>query len=158
MHTVNTCYIYMKHLYIYVRIGLAELEPGVYIGWASVAPSDNSNSSTSSSSNNKSSVYKAVVNVGYSPTFADQNSEKIIEAHLLNYSSSDFYEQPMRLLLCGFLRPEKKFASFPQLVAAINKDLRDATTALDTEPYASARSDQFFTQEQAPPVWRRGTV
>jgi riboflavin kinase len=103
-------------------------------------------------------VYKAVVNVGYSPTFADQNSEKIIEAHLLNYSSSDFYEQPMRLLLSGFLRPEKKFASFPQLVAAINKDLKDAGTALDTEPYASARRDKFFVQEQAPPVWRRGTV
>jgi riboflavin kinase len=150
----------MKSQITSLDAGLAELEPGVYIGWASVTPSDSSSSSSdsTSSSSASSNVYKAVVNVGYSPTFADQNSEKIIEAHLLNYSSSDFYERPMRLLLCGFLRPEKKFASFPQLVAAINKDLKDAGTALDTEPYASARSDQFFVQEQAPPVWRRGPV
>lgn len=33
----------------------------------------------------------------------------------------DFYGETMRMLLAGFQRSEKKFASFPELVATINK-------------------------------------
>lgn len=33
----------------------------------------------------------------------------------------DFYGKSMRMLLAGFQRREKKFGSFPELVATINK-------------------------------------
>ena len=113
---------------------LEDITTGVYFGWATLERSSSSNE-----------VYKTVVNVGYSPTFEGQeNSEKIIEAHLIldknendnsdttatdddsSSSSSiidDFYGVPMRLQLVGFLRQEKKFDSFPELIAQINADV-----------------------------------
>ena len=54
---------------------------------------------------------KAVVNVGYSPTFVGaENPEKVVEAHLFKDFPQDFYDEEMRLMLTGFLRPEAKFA------------------------------------------------
>ena len=71
---------------------------------------------------------RAVANVGYSPTFAGaENAEKIVEAHLLDYdgeADGDFYEKRLRLLLAARQRGEKKFGSFPELVAAIQKARR----------------------------------
>jgi riboflavin kinase len=63
---------------------------------------------------------KAVVNVGYSPTFEGQENpaEKIIEAHLIlgeDDEMTDFYGETMRLQLNGFLRKERKFPTFPEL-------------------------------------------
>ena len=86
---------------------------------------------------------KAVVNVGYSPTFeGEENKEKIVEAHLIEGGfESDFYGERMTLVLAGFQRPEKKFASFPALVQAINQDVQDAKEALEgvESVYAKAR-------------------
>ena len=54
-------------------------------------------------------VPQAVVNVGYSPTFAGkENKEKIVEAHLIIQDGDiegDFYGETMRLSLGGYLRP-----------------------------------------------------
>lgn len=36
-------------------------------------------------------------------------------------AGEDFYGKSMRMLLAGFQRREKKFGSFPELVATINK-------------------------------------
>ena len=93
---------------------LANVKPGVYCGWASVDHEDG-----------KTATCKAVVNVGYSPTFVgEENREKIVEAHLMGYEGGDFYDSEMRLVLSGFQRGEKKFPSFPDLVAAINQDIQ----------------------------------
>ena len=49
---------------------------------------------------------KAVVNVGYSPTFVgEENREKIVEAHLLGDAAADFYGKEMRLILTACPRP-----------------------------------------------------
>ena len=49
---------------------------------------------------------KAVVNVGYSPTFVgEENREKIVEAHLLGDAAADFYGKEMRLILAAPARP-----------------------------------------------------
>lgn len=37
------------------------------------------------------------------------------------HAGEDFYGRYLRMLLVGFQRREKKFASFPELVANINK-------------------------------------
>lgn len=37
------------------------------------------------------------------------------------FAGEDFYGRTLRMLLAGFQRREKKFASFPELVATINK-------------------------------------
>jgi riboflavin kinase len=97
--------------------------------------------------------HKAVVNVGFSPTFEGQeNPEKIVEAHLMfdtEHATSpldppDFYHETMRLQLIGFLRPEIKFPSFPALIAQIRQDVRDAEVALEDDPYRALARDDFL--------------
>ena len=112
---------------------LENVSTGVYFGWALVEGRDGG-------------IHKAAVNVGYSPTFeGKENAEKIIEAHLIpDEPLEDFYGETMRLALCGFLRPEQKFDSFPDLMAAITNDVSNAKEALTVEPYASLRADSFL--------------
>ena len=136
---------------------LEDVATGVYFGWAAIERNNNE----------LLQVYKAVVNVGYSPTFeGKENKEKIIEAHLIlekaeeeedhnendggdddkaSSITEDFYGIPMRLQLIGFLREEKKFDSFPELIAQILADVDDARLSLDCHPYQSCRSDAFFS-------------
>ena len=121
---------------------LADVRTGVYFGWAVIeSPVEDG----SDGGAGYDIPHKAVVNVGYSPTFeGKENAEKIIEAHLMPESElSDFYGQKMRLLLGGFLRPERKFPSFPDLIAAINNDVVCAKQALDLEPFVGLKTEDF---------------
>ena len=142
---------------------LASVDTGVYFGWASLEHSPGK-------------VFPTVVNVGYSPTFQGQeNKEKIIEAHLILKKTKtkkkdneddddddapsvvlpDFYGQVMRLQLCGFLRPEQKFDSFPDLIAQIHADIDDARTSLDSSPFVDLKKDPFLQVVEKDPktVW-----
>lgn len=113
---------------------LEPVQTGVYFGWAMV----------------QNRVFKAVVNVGYSPTFEGlENPEKIVEAHLIlrNEELTDFYDERMRLLLVGFLRPEMKFPSFSDLVSQINKDVFDANDILDDAIYNDFKTDAIFEDD-----------
>ena len=58
---------------------------------------------------------------------------------------SDFYGNVMRLSLIGFLRSEKKFDSFPDLIAAINNDVECAKNLLDEEAFASFKTEKFVS-------------
>lgn len=146
---------------------LEDITTGVYFGWAALERSSDDQDDNKGSL----SIYKAVVNVGYSPTFeGKENQEKIIEAHLIVEKGSsrdnnndandddteeientikDFYGVPMRLQLIGFLREEKKFDSFPELIAQINADVDDARLSLDCPPYQSCQSDIFLSNNDA---------
>jgi riboflavin kinase len=145
---------------------LQEVDTGVYFGWAALEHIPNR-------------VFKAVVNVGFSPTFeGKENKEKIIEAHLIltqkdndnnDYAGDDdgdggkeeetfaplqdFYGQVMRLQLNGYLRDEEKFDSFPALVAQIHADIDDAREALDGSPFSDLRSDDFLKTAAANSCW-----
>ena len=132
---------------------LQELQTGVYIGWAVI---ENGPGTTNHSIQGRNVQHKAVVNIGYSPTFEGQeNKEKIVEAHLIVESSSedrgdstatlsDFYGETMRLQLIGFMRPEMKFPSFPELIAQIHADIEDTKEALDLYPYRNMKLDPFL--------------
>ena len=145
---------------------LENVDAGVYFGWAVIEGAD---------SNFRNTPIKAVVNVGYSPTFeGKENKEKIVEAHLITKTSpitvyvdtsdmdedeqstakgsieeiqidGDFYGETMRLQLIGFLRPEQKFDSFPDLVAQIHRDIGHAAFALDSFPYTFSKEDEFIS-------------
>ncbi len=88
---------------------LQDVPTGVYFGWA-VVESDGGDSKKKKKGRDE--IHKAVVNVGYSPTFdGEENKEKIVEAHLIvddGTIDGDFYGETMRLSLYGFLRPGKK--------------------------------------------------
>lgn len=136
---------------------LEQMNTGVYFGWAAVESAENVAG--------RNRPIKAVVNVGYSPTFeGEENKEKIVEAHLITESSpkdtssvpeslqlqidedvdGDFYGETMRLQLIGFLRPEQKFDAFPDLIAQIHKDIGNAAWALDSMPYMFSKEDSFI--------------
>lgn len=129
---------------------LESVSTGVYFGWAVL---EEVNGSTAPSNLNRY-PYKAVVNVGYSPTFQGQeNKEKIIEAHLIRESDKDnnadnnnnntppplpddFYGRVMRLQLVGFIRPEKTFRGLDELMTQIHADIQNAREALEyTSPF-----------------------
>eukprot|EP00612_Vaucheria_litorea_P002668 CAMPEP_0171458894 /NCGR_PEP_ID=MMETSP0945-20130129/4392_1 /TAXON_ID=109269 /ORGANISM="Vaucheria litorea, Strain CCMP2940" /LENGTH=335 /DNA_ID=CAMNT_0011984797 /DNA_START=90 /DNA_END=1097 /DNA_ORIENTATION=- len=110
-----------------LRKGLDKVRPGVYVGWARL-------------SQEIGDARKAVVNIGFSPTFEERNPEKLIEAHIIDHTpENDFYGEMMALVLVGFLRDEKKFNSFQELIANIERDVDEARMALDFEPYLSCR-------------------
>ncbi|CAM9425167.1 unnamed protein product, partial [Choristocarpus tenellus] len=122
---------------------LRSLPTGVYFGWVMLE-----GAMEESGDGAGRGPWKCVANVGYSPTFAGQeNAEKIVEAHVINYAGGDFYGKMMRIMLIGFQRPERKFASFPELVATINKDVKDADVALDEPRFAAFRHDNFLAPE-----------
>lgn len=120
---------------------LEAVPTGVYLGWAWIEGSEAG----------RGIPQKAAVNVGYSPTFeGKENKEKIVEAHLIlgETEMSDFYEETMRLSLLGFLRPEQKFDSFPELVEAINNDVATSKELLDEDPYyKSFKTESFMSSE-----------
>jgi len=137
------------------RKALEDVPMGVYFGWAVIEGSSSPVGGGTSSGDDvppgdgRNMLHKAVVNVGYSPTFDGQeNQEKIIEAHLIlddveNDIQGDFYNETMRLALSGFLRAEQKFPSFPDLIKAINNDVSNARNALEMQPFVGLRADKF---------------
>jgi riboflavin kinase len=168
---------------------LEEIPNGVYFGWAVVEDRNARGRGSDEDSNIESRMgrntpIKAVVNVGYSPTFeGKENKERIAEAHLITSRSpmttpeppasttaaaaaavdiddegakndseggaaareieGDFYDETLRLQLIGYLRPERKFDSFPELIAQIHRDIGNANLALDSMPFVFSKEDEF---------------
>ena len=156
---------------------------GVYFGWAVVErrkkqrgddddDDDDDDDAVATTRGGRDAPVKAVVNVGYSPTFEGrENKERIVEAHLITRGSpmtrpderididddgdaivviadageieGDFYDETMRLQLIGYLRPEKKFGSFPELIDQIHRDIGNANWALDSMPFVLSKEDEF---------------
>ena len=105
----------------------------------------------------RNDICKAVVNIGYSPTFVgNENKMKIIEAHLLlpeTSSRTDFYNATLRLQLIGYLRPEKKFTSLPDLIQQITNDIDTANQLFIKYPYNNSEllQNHFFGINQQQP-------
>ncbi len=72
---------------------------------------------------------KCVMNIGRNPTFENQRASPILEVHLLDFNE-DLYGETLRVELKQKLRGEKKFASIDELVAQIQRDIRDAREIL----------------------------
>lgn len=58
-----------------------------------------------------------------------------MEPHLLHEFENDFYDEPIKLLICGYLRPEKNYPTLEALIEAIQTDIRLSDEKLDTLPY-----------------------
>ena len=110
---------------------LDHVAPGVYFGWATV---------------DGTGPYKAVSSVGINPFYKDVE-EKTVEPHLLHTFEDDFYGADMRLVLCGFLRPEWNFPSLEALIAAIENDISVASAALDdgSRGFQKFEADEIFS-------------
>jgi riboflavin kinase/FMN adenylyltransferase len=65
----------------------------------------------------------AAISLGHIPTFAEGASAGLlIEAHVLDFSD-DLYDAPMRWAFVAHLREQRRFASVPELVSEIQRDI-----------------------------------
>lgn len=72
-------------------------------------------------------VIDGVANLGRRPTF--EVDTPLIEAHLFDFAE-DIYDQEVRVLLIGFIRPERRFDGLDALKAQIAADCRTARLIL----------------------------
>jgi riboflavin kinase/FMN adenylyltransferase len=68
-------------------------------------------------------LYKSVANIGYSPTFDD--NEFSVEVHLLDFAEN-IYGEKIRINFIQRIRNEKKFANISELKEQIKQDIKTA--------------------------------
>ncbi|KAL7622093.1 riboflavin kinase [Parahypoxylon ruwenzoriense] len=73
-------------------------------------------------------IYPMVMSIGYNPFY--KNAVRSAEVHVLHRFGADFYGAPLRLLILGFVRDERDYASLDALVRDINIDCDVARQSL----------------------------
>lgn len=113
-----------------LKVSLAEAVTGIYCGWASIG--------------NSEAVYKMVMSVGWNPVF--RNKEKTCEPWVLHDFGEDasFYNEEIRLVVCGYIRPESNFPSLEALVERIHKDGEVTKLALEDRQLAICKDEEFL--------------
>ncbi len=153
---------------------LAELRTGVYVGWAAARGGVHKcvvnvgYSPTFEGKENKEVVVEAHLMhtfsaegaTGASDGAADGAAEGAAEGADAEVDDGfvEFYGEELRLLLLGFVRPEKKFDSFDELLSTIRSDIATAAAELDTSPYAEIGDAAWLRQslgEGSGAVFRR---
>jgi len=102
---------------------------GIYCGWAQVAGGQ---------------IHKMVTSIGWNPFF--KNEKKTVEPYLMHKFDEDFYGENLKVLICGFVRPEKDFQTLEALIEAIHSDIETATQALEDDKYMCYKQDPFFDE------------
>jgi len=87
---------------------------GVYAGWASRADG---------------AKHGCAINIGRRPTFHDDASQSLLEAHLIDFEG-DLYGESMAVSFVEFLRSERKFEGVGQLVSQLKSDVDSARRVL----------------------------
>jgi riboflavin kinase/FMN adenylyltransferase len=95
-----TANVLVEHEYVMPALGVYIGEVNVYGKW-----------------------YRAMINIGFNPTFNLRNKMSI-EAHILDFDQ-DIYGENIRVCLKKKIREEKKFSSIDELVNQLNQDLDD---------------------------------
>lgn len=108
----------------------AQLDTGIYCGWASV---------------DHGPVHKMVMSVGWNPFY--NGKEKTMEIHILHEFENQFYGAHMRVCVLKYLRPEMNFNSVDELIAQIQDDIVKAKTALEDPSLSSYQHDEYFKQK-----------
>jgi riboflavin kinase/FMN adenylyltransferase len=88
--------------------------------------------------------HSAVVNVGYRPTFSNQDDGLLVEIHLLDFDQ-DIYGKKLQVEFLQFLRPEQKFDGIESLCAQITSDCAKARDFLRD----SDQTDQTFNSPES---------
>lgn len=74
------------------------------------------------------------MSVGYNPFY--NNKVRSAEVHVLHKFQADFYDVPMRLLILGFIRPERgDYSGLDALIEDINIDCDVARRSLAREAW-----------------------
>lgn len=75
-----------------------------------------------------------VMSLGKNPFF--HNTERSLEVHILHLFVQDFYGCDLRVMLLGYIRPEKNYDSLDALIEDIRIDCEVARRSLDRDTYS----------------------
>jgi len=140
-----------------------DLPCGIYWGFCRIGENTNNNEKGSDNNDNNNPLghtYTTAVSIGYNPTYG--NARKTVEPHLIapsndprRHSSStgetllqDFYDQPVRLSVLGYLRPELPFEGLEKLIQAIKQDIVHAETLAQADTIINVRERGWVTSNQ----------
>ena len=126
---------------------LEDLPTGIYWGFARIGTTD-------------PYTYKTACSIGYNPTYGNQH--KTIEPHLIaketdpNRHASlcgesflgDFYGQPIRLSIVGYLRPELPFEGLEKLIEAIKNDIAKSDILGDGMEPETVREREWVASDE----------
>ncbi|KAJ3202540.1 riboflavin kinase [Entophlyctis luteolus] len=104
------------------------LESGILYGWASVGTN--------------ATVHPMVMSLGWNPFF--KNEKRSAEVHIIHKYFEDFYEKELRILVAGYIRPEKNYTSLEALINDINFDIKVAHNCLARAAYDQLKLDPFL--------------
>lgn len=121
---------------------------------SSSGTSTNTSTSTNSSNSSKGITFQTAVSIGYNPHFG--NTKKTVEPHLIACTSDprrhasscgetvleNLYDEPCRLSVVGYLRPELPFEGLEKLIEAIKNDIVNA------ENLANDNNNTIATKEK----------
>ncbi|KPI40086.1 Riboflavin kinase [Cyphellophora attinorum] len=127
-----------------------DLESGVYFGFVGLKVTDQTRQAADNSkltlgessadgrskqsTSGESTVYPAVLSIGYNPFYA--NPTRSIEIHILHhFHDHNFYHSALNLLVLGFIRPEYDYNSLEALISDIKTDCDVARRSLEREGY-----------------------
>ncbi|CEP11092.1 hypothetical protein [Parasitella parasitica] len=102
---------------------------GVYYGWAQVDKKD-------------SPVYPMVMSLGWNPYY--KNEKRSAEVHILHEFKSDFYDESIRIIVAGYIRPEQNYPSLDALICDIKTDIEVAKHSLKRKAYSDLCNDMLF--------------
>lgn len=132
---------------------------GIYWGFARIGEGDDGATADTTATNK---VYKAAISIGYNPYYG--NEQKTVEPHLIappsderRHKSScgetvlrDFYDEPIRLSVVGYLRPELPFEGLEKLIEAIKKDIVDSERLGETKGDTLAETERSWVESTTP--------
>ncbi|KAI1287321.1 Riboflavin kinase [Halotydeus destructor] len=117
-------------------VDTVQLTNGIYYGFAQLE-------NESPDEKERPPVYLMCCSLGYNPQF--KNTKKSLEVHILNQFPEDFYGAKLRVAICGHIRPEWKFNSLDELIAAINSDIAHTKKVLEEEKqFSEIPNSEFF--------------
>ena len=127
-----------------------DLPTGIYWGFCRIGDK----------AGDESTVYKTACSIGYNPYY--HNKQKTVEPHMIAPPESnnrhlsscgetllnDFYDQPIRLTLVGYLRPELPFEGLEKLVSAIKNDIVESERLCDGTDDTTLREKSWVTSDE----------
>jgi len=113
----------------------ADLETGIYFAWTQLEED--------------TTIRKAVVSIGWNPYY--DNSKKSVETHVMHTYPAQFYGKWLKVLICGYIRPEKNYDSLQSLIDDIHLDIKQAESSLDEAKFKGFTQDAFFKNDRKEP-------
>eukprot|EP00049_Salpingoeca_infusionum_P001437 m.48269 g.48269 ORF g.48269 m.48269 type:complete len:152 (+) comp11024_c0_seq1:572-1027(+) len=104
---------------------------GIHFGWVQIG---------------NGPVYPGVMSIGWNPFY--QNEKRSAEVHILNEFEADFYGETMRMVVTGYIRPEKNFDSLDALIKEINNDIDITKQELQKPELAVHKGDSLFAHDE----------